>query len=104
MAVELFCFISFLYENAVGTPGTDMTYFDIPMAARTRPGVSSISNTALRIQSNKALQFWLKQLDAFGVTRDDIIERFGRQTLTFRDFEGARLMLVVDDGNGVPYG
>ncbi len=43
MAVELFCFISFLYENAVGTPGTDMTYFDIPMAARTRPGVSSIS-------------------------------------------------------------
>ena len=38
------------------------------------------------------------------VPHDAIIERFGRKTLYFEDFEGARLMLVVDDGDGIPYG
>ena len=92
------------YADAVGTPGTDMTYFDIPMAGRTHPGVSSISNTAFRIQSEEALQFWKERFEQFNIEHDEIVERFGRKTLTFRDTEGSRLMLVVDDGSGVPFG
>lgn len=92
------------YADAVGTPGTDMTYFDIPNAGRTRPGVSSISNTSFRIQSEEALVFWKQRFELLGVEHDDVIERFNRQTLTFQDDEGSRLMLVVDDGEGIPYG
>lgn len=43
------------YADAVGTPGTDMTYFDIPGMGRTLPGVSSINSTAFRVTSEEAL-------------------------------------------------
>ncbi|MEK4090491.1 ring-cleaving dioxygenase [Viridibacillus sp. FSL H8-0110] len=92
------------YADAVGTPGSDMTYFDIPVAGRTYPGVSSINNTAFRLKSKEALQYWLNRFKELDVEHDEVLERFGRQTLTFRDFEGSRLMLVVDNGKGVPYG
>ncbi|AOV09053.1 ring-cleaving dioxygenase [Sporosarcina ureilytica] len=92
------------YADAKGTPGTDMTYFDIPMAGRTYPGVSSISNTAFRVMSDDALNFWKKRFEQLGIMHEEIIERFGRKTMKFQDDEGSRLMLVVDDGKGVPYG
>lgn len=92
------------YADAVGTPGTDMTYFDIPMAGRTYPGVSSISNTGFRVKSEDALKFWKERFTKLEVPHDEIKEKFGRKTLYFEDFEGSRLMLVVDDGKGIPYG
>lgn len=92
------------YGDAVGTPGTDMTYFDIPMAGRTYPGVSSISNTSLRVKNDEALHFWAERFKEFQVPHGKIDNVFGRRTLTFQDFEGSRLMLTVDDGAGIPYG
>ncbi|MFD1863698.1 ring-cleaving dioxygenase [Planococcus chinensis] len=92
------------YADAVGTPGTDMTYFDIPMAGQTYPGVSSISNTALRVKSEKALHYWMDRFNEHGVPHGEIEEVFGRSALAFQDFEGSRLMLVVDDGTGIEYG
>lgn len=92
------------YADAVGTPGTDMTYFDIPMAGRTYPGVSSISNTGFRVKSEDALKFWKERFTKLEVSHDEIKEKFGRKTLYFEDFEGSRLMLVVDDGKEIPYG
>ncbi|MBT2570501.1 ring-cleaving dioxygenase [Planococcus sp. ISL-110] len=92
------------YADAVGTPGSDMTYFDIPMAGRTRPGVSSISNTAFRVKSERALDYWIERFVELQVPHGSIEKRFNRATLTFQDFEGSRLMLVADDGNGIEYG
>jgi len=92
------------YADAEGTPGTDMTYFDIPHAAKTRPGVSSISNTAFRVKSEDALTYWKDRFNNHDVYVEEVVERFGRKTMYFEDFEGSRLMLVVDDGKGVPYG
>lgn len=92
------------YADAVGTPGTDMTYFDIPMAGRTYPGVSSISNTGFRIKSEEALAYWIERFNKHGVPFGEVKERAGRKTLTFQDFEGSRLMLVVDTGGGIAYG
>lgn len=92
------------YGDAVGTPGTDMTYFDIPRAAKTVPGVSSISNTAFRVKSEAALIFWKERFTQHQIYCEDTVERFGRKTMNFEDFEGSKLMLVVDDGKGVPYG
>ena len=92
------------YADAVGTPGTDMTYFDIPRAAKTVPGVSSISNTAFRVKSDEALMYWKKRFSEHEVYFEEVVERFGRKSMYFEDFEGSRLMLVVDNGEGIPYG
>lgn len=92
------------YADAVGSPGTEMTYFDIPMAGKTYPGVSSISSTGFRIPSREAYDFWLERLQAHAVPGLRESEAFGRQVLYFEDFEGSRLHLVVDEGKGIPYG
>lgn len=92
------------YADATGTPGTDMTYFDIPMAGRTYPGVSSISSTGFRIKSDEALYYWMERFAEFGVKHGQVTERFNRKTLAFEDFEGSRLVLTVDDGSGIEYG
>ncbi|WP_404405458.1 ring-cleaving dioxygenase [Jeotgalibacillus malaysiensis] len=96
------------YADAVGSPGTDMTYFDIPMAGRTYPGVSSISNTAFRVPTTESLHYWKKRFEELNVRHDDIEKRAGRDTLYFEDEEGSRLMLVADNGEegvapGVPW-
>src|SRR5690606_36773119 len=75
------------YADAVGTPGTDMTYFDIPMAGRTYPGVTSISNTGFRIPSSEALDYWLERFREYGVPHGRKTKRFGRETVEFQDFE-----------------
>ena len=89
------------YADAVGTPGTDITFFDWEMP-RERRGTGSIVRTGFRVREPEALDWWAKRLQAFGVTISPIAERDGRATLDFEDFEGQRLCLVDDQGTGQP--
>ena len=90
------------YADGAGSPGTDMTFFDWAMAARSRPGTGAVTTTALRVPSHAALDRWAARLERYGVAHGGIVERFGRAAITFADAEGQRLALV-DDG-GVPFG
>ncbi|MFB4164485.1 ring-cleaving dioxygenase [Alteribacillus sp. JSM 102045] len=93
------------YGDERGNPGTELTFFEIPMAAPNQPGASSISATSLRVPDNKALLYWKKRFEVYGVEHEEIAERGGRNTIAFKDFEGQRLILVSDENNeGVPGG
>lgn len=85
------------YGDEIGNPGTELTFFDLPHAGQTRPGVSSISTISLRVSDREALQYWRDRFSERGVEHDDILSRAGRDTLAFRDFEGQRLILVPED-------
>jgi glyoxalase family protein len=85
------------YADGLGSPGTDITFFDWPVG-RERRGTHSICRTGLRIKGEKAFQWWSDHLKAHGITADKAIERDGRLTLDFEDFEGQRLSLVDDEG------
>ncbi|UOQ95242.1 ring-cleaving dioxygenase [Halobacillus shinanisalinarum] len=87
------------YADEKGNPGTDLTFFEIPRAGTTYPGTHSISTTSLRVQDDKALEYWKDRFDAFGVDQDPIKETMSRKTLAFRDPEGQRLTLVSDENN-----
>ncbi|WP_456271390.1 ring-cleaving dioxygenase [Bacillus sp. AK031] len=87
------------YADERGNPGTDLTFFEIPHAGNTYHGTNSISTTSLRVPSDKSLSYWLKRLEAHGVDHDGISTESGRAVLSFRDFEGQRLMLVSDENN-----
>jgi glyoxalase family protein len=84
------------YGDERGNPGTEVTFFDIPHAAPTRPGVSSISRIALRVTGRATLAWWLDRFDTLGVEHDPIVTEAGRAMLAFRDPEGQRLALVDD--------
>ncbi len=87
------------YADAVGTPGTDMTFFDWAMPRESR-GTRSLSRTALRVSGANALDWWAQHLKQEGALSGEVAERDGRLTLDFEDGEGQRLSLVDDGGRG----
>jgi glyoxalase family protein len=87
------------YADAVGSPGTDLTFFDWP-APREQRGTRSIVRTSLRVNGANALDWWARRLDEHGVVASKIAERDGRLTLDFEDHEGQRLSLVDDGDKG----
>lgn len=100
------------YADKVGSPGTDMTFFDWPGAGPDRRGTDSIVTTAFRVDGRAALDYWIARLESEGVTHHGIESFAGRDVLRFEDPEGQRLVLVDDggasyegeiwDGAGVP--
>lgn len=87
------------YADERGNPGTDLTFFEIPNAGQTRYGNNSISATSLRVKTDDSLNYWAKRLEEHGVKHDGISYFTGRAALSFRDFEGQRLVLVSDENN-----
>jgi glyoxalase family protein len=85
------------YADAVGTPGTDLTFFDWPVAAERR-GTRAITRTGLRVGSEESIRWWQEWLREAGVTTRGPYERDGRVELEIEDGEGQRLALVVDGG------
>lgn len=85
------------YADKVGSPGTDMTFFDWP-APRERRGTDSIVNTAFRVNGEEALKYWVERLESEGVQHQGIEDFDDRKILRFEDHEGQRLTLVDDGG------
>jgi glyoxalase family protein len=90
------------YGDALGSPGTEVTFFDWPHAGRTYRGAGSITATALRVPGQAALESWARRLSDFGVPHEGIRQQGGRAALTFSDPEGQHLELV--DGGQSPGG
>jgi glyoxalase family protein len=86
------------YADKVGTPGTDMTFFDWPQTGPDQRGTDSIVTTAFRVNGRQALGYWSQRLREQGLEVDDIEPFAGRDILPFTDPEGQRLALVDDGG------
>jgi glyoxalase family protein len=88
------------FGDGAGTPGSDMTVFDLPRAAPERPGNNSISLTTFRVAGESSLNYWQTRFDDLGVAHGDVAARDGRRVLDFADAEGTQLSLVEDGGEG----
>ena len=88
------------FGDGAGTPGSDMTVFDMPLAARERRGNNSISRTTFRVNGAATLAWWAERLTSLGVAHAGVTERNGRAVLDFDDWEGTELSLVDDGGAG----
>jgi glyoxalase family protein len=87
------------YADAVGTPGTDLTFFDWSVPTEQR-GTRSITRTSLRVHGEQVLDWWAARLAEHGVSAGEPALRDGRAVLDFEDPEGQRLTLVDDGGVG----
>ena len=86
------------YADKIGSPGTDMTFFDWPRMGENRRGTDSIVLTAFRINGRPALDYWMERFDQLGVGHFGVEIFDNRAVLRFEDPEGQRLMLVDDQG------
>jgi glyoxalase family protein len=78
------------FGDETGAPGSILTWFEFPRAARGRPGIGMIHVLQLGVPSEASLDFWAARL---GGTRE-------AGSLRLADPDGLALELVVaDDGN-----
>lgn len=90
------------FADGAGSPGTDITFFDWPVAREHR-GTHSISRTGLRVAED-SLDYWAGRLSDAGVSTGKIVTLDGRASLDAEDPEGQRLRLVAaPQGNSVPW-
>jgi glyoxalase family protein len=93
------------YADKLGSPGTDLTFFDWPIGPN-RNGPGSIAHTALRVPGRKALEWWADYLTRQGIEHSGVVDFHGHKMINFTDPEGQHLSLVDDEGapeGGIPW-
>lgn len=81
------------FADGAGTPGSDITFFDWPVA-RERRGTRAISRTGLRVAED-SLDYWAGRLRERGLAAGGITRLDGRPGIDLEDPEGQRLRLVA---------
>lgn len=87
------------FADDKGSAGTDMTFFDFPGIPKGTHGTNEIFKTAFRVPTDAALDYWIKRFDKYDVKHRGIKEQFGKQTLSFVDFDDQQYMLISDELN-----
>ncbi|MED4206912.1 ring-cleaving dioxygenase [Neobacillus mesonae] len=87
------------FADDKGSAGTDMTFFDFPGFPKGVHGTNEISKTSFRVPSDAALDYWVSRFDRLEVKHTGIKEQFGKQTLSFVDFDDQQYQLISDEFN-----
>lgn len=85
------------YGDAIGTPGTIMTFFPWPGAPRGRIGTGQVAATAFSI-ARDAVPYWQDRLARHAVHAAPVT-RFGEQLIAFEDPDGLPLELTVSEAD-----
>lgn len=90
------------YGDAQGSPGTVMTYFPFPGAARGRPGAGEVGTTVFTVPKD-ALPWWEARLSAQGVTGLSRSTRLGEDRLLFDGPDGDGFAMVAAEDERSPW-
>jgi glyoxalase family protein len=86
------------YADKLGSPGTDMTFFDWSHIGPNQTGTDSITGTVFRVFGEAALDFWAERLAYEGARNIRREQVANLSLLAFEDPEGQRLYLADDEG------
>lgn len=87
------------FADDKGSAGTDMTFFDFPGIPKGTHGTDEIYKTGFRVPTDAALEYWVKRFDRLNVKHEGIKTLFGKQTVSFVDFDDQQYMLISDENN-----
>lgn len=90
------------YGDEAGTPGTVMTYFPFPHAARGKQGAGEVGRTSFSIPTGAA-QPWINRLTTFEVANILTDTRFGQVRVLFDGPDGDQFALIEDDDDRSPW-
>ncbi|HTB12514.1 MAG TPA: ring-cleaving dioxygenase [Bryobacteraceae bacterium] len=83
----------FYFGDDAGSPGTILTFFPWPHAARGHAGAGEVTKTAFSIPST-SLEYWQERLSSQGLLLEHS-KRFEEQVLTFPDPDGMKVEIVA---------
>jgi len=84
------------YGNANGSPGSGLTFFPWQMAIQGKPGLGEAVKVALAVPS-KSMGYWVEHFGEQGIDFDGPYDRFGQQSIGFKDPDLMQLELVFDE-------
>lgn len=87
------------FTDELGSPGTDMTFFDFPGINPAKHGTNEISHSGFRVLSDAALEYWVKRFDHFNVKHADIQTLLGKKVIFFEDADSQQYFLISDEGD-----
>lgn len=90
------------YGDALGTPGTVMTYFPHPGSRRGIHGTGEVGSTAFAVPPG-TLAYWQDRLAARGATDLRQAAVFGQKRLQFNGPDGEELALVETEDARLPW-
>ncbi len=85
------------FGDDTGTPGTILTFFPWPGAARGTPGVGQVTVTSFSVPE-RSLDYWEQRLRSARVPAERSGKRFDETVLTFADPDGLKLEMVAHAG------
>lgn len=91
------------YSDAEGTRGSVVTFLEFNDAPKAKPTKGNHAAAILRVRSTEALDWWMDRL-----TKEEIFSELHRldpsqpTRLTFEDFEGHKVELMVSDAKDKP--
>ncbi|MED3572329.1 ring-cleaving dioxygenase [Cytobacillus praedii] len=86
------------YGDKTGSAGTELSFFEIPLAGRTYRGTNAITQIGLLVPTEESLIYWKDRFEEYGVQHSDITTYANKPALHFEDSEGLRLVLLVSNG------
>lgn len=91
------------YGDRTGSPGTELSFFEMPPLGRTLRGTDAITRIGLLVPSEASLVYWKARFAQYAVAHDDITVYANRPALPFEDAEGLRMVLLVSGGERVSH-
>ncbi|PFB19372.1 ring-cleaving dioxygenase [Bacillus cereus] len=91
------------YGDRTGSPGTELSFFEMPLVGKTYRGTNAITRIGLLVPSEESLHYWKERFEKFGVKHSEITTYANRPALQFEDAEGLRLVLLVSNGEKVEH-
>ena len=86
------------YGDLTGSPGTELSFFEMPLAGRTHRGTNAITQIGLLVPSKESLTYWKERFEQFEVHHGEITTYANRPALHFEDKEGLRMVLLASNG------
>lgn len=83
------------YGDTIGSPGTELTFFEMPMAGQTYRGTNAITRIGLIIPTEASLEYWQERLRMYGVNHGEITTYADKPALHFTDKDGLELVFQV---------
>lgn len=87
------------FADDVGSPGTDMTFFDFKGIGKATHANDEIARTSFRVADDNALKYWEKRFIKYEVEYEPVITLFGKKMIFFEDFDNQKYALVSDQNN-----
>lgn len=90
------------YGDKTGSPGTELTFFEMPYAGQTHRGTNAFTRIGLVVTSEESLSYWKDRLTQYSVAYEEVKSYANRPAILFEDSDGLRLAIQVEPNANPP--